>query len=162
MPPLVLSDDEVRQLQALTSSRSLLHSIVQRAQALLAALRTVPEAPEAASTAPADPQTQAEWADIRARLVRLEAEAHRRQAETTTAREALAKLPLARQRMTDVAPGWRPKGSSPATLGKTAPASASNKSVTWPPSKLAWPKLKPPGQKAAAPAARCWPKPAAA
>ena len=113
MPPLVLSDDEVRQLQALASSRSLLHSIVQRAQALLAALRTVPEAPEAASTAPAlaaapaDPQTQAEWADIRARLVRLEAEAHRRQAETTTAREALAKLqatlPLARQRVTDVA-----------------------------------------------------------
>ena len=36
MPPLVLSDDEVRQLQALASSRSLLHSIVQRAQIGLA------------------------------------------------------------------------------------------------------------------------------
>ena len=36
MPPLVLSDDEVQQLQALASSRSLSHSIVQRAQIVLA------------------------------------------------------------------------------------------------------------------------------
>ena len=36
MPPLVLSDDEVQQLQALASSRSLPHSIVQRAQIVLA------------------------------------------------------------------------------------------------------------------------------
>jgi len=36
MPPLLLSDDEVQQLQALASSRSLPHSIVQRAQIVLA------------------------------------------------------------------------------------------------------------------------------
>ena len=36
MPPLVLSDDEVQQLQALASSRSLPHSIVQLAQIVLA------------------------------------------------------------------------------------------------------------------------------
>ncbi|MCU0528718.1 MAG: helix-turn-helix domain-containing protein [Cyanobium sp. Prado107] len=36
MPPLVLSDDEVQQLQALASSRSLPHSIVRRAQIVLA------------------------------------------------------------------------------------------------------------------------------
>ncbi len=36
MPPLVLSDDEVQQLKALANSRSLPHSIVQRAQIVLA------------------------------------------------------------------------------------------------------------------------------
>ena len=36
MPPLVLSEDEVQQLQALANSRSLPHSIVQRAQIALA------------------------------------------------------------------------------------------------------------------------------
>ncbi len=36
MPPLVLSDDEIRQLQGIASSRSLPHSIVQRAQIVLA------------------------------------------------------------------------------------------------------------------------------
>ena len=36
MPPLVLSYDEVQQLQALAHSRSLPHSIVQRAQIVLA------------------------------------------------------------------------------------------------------------------------------
>ena len=36
IPPLVLSDDEVDQLQALAHSRSLAHSIVQRAQIVLA------------------------------------------------------------------------------------------------------------------------------
>jgi putative transposase len=36
MPPLVLRNDEVQQLQALASSRSLPHSIVQRAQIVLA------------------------------------------------------------------------------------------------------------------------------
>ena len=36
MPPLVLSDDEVQQLQSIASSRSLPHSIVQRAQIVLA------------------------------------------------------------------------------------------------------------------------------
>ena len=34
--PLVLGDDEVQQLRALAHSRSLLHSIVQRAQIVLA------------------------------------------------------------------------------------------------------------------------------
>ena len=36
MPPLELSEDEVQQLQALAHSRSLPHSIVQRAQIVLA------------------------------------------------------------------------------------------------------------------------------
>ena len=36
MPPLVLSDAEVQQLQSIASSRSLPHSIVQRAQIVLA------------------------------------------------------------------------------------------------------------------------------
>ena len=36
MPPLVLNDDEVQQLQGIASSRSLPHSIVQRAQIVLA------------------------------------------------------------------------------------------------------------------------------
>jgi len=36
VPPLVLSDDEVQQLQGIASSRSLPHSIVQRAQIVLA------------------------------------------------------------------------------------------------------------------------------
>jgi transposase len=36
MPPLVLSEDEVQQLQAIANSRSLPHSIVQRAQIVLA------------------------------------------------------------------------------------------------------------------------------
>ena len=36
MPPLVLSEDEVQQLQALANSQSLPHSIVQRAQIVLA------------------------------------------------------------------------------------------------------------------------------
>jgi transposase len=36
MPPLVLSDDEVQQLQGIANSRSLLHSIVKRAQIVLA------------------------------------------------------------------------------------------------------------------------------
>ncbi len=36
MPPLVLSEDEVQQLQGIASSRSLPHSIVQRAQIVLA------------------------------------------------------------------------------------------------------------------------------
>jgi putative transposase len=36
MPPLVLSAEEVQQLQALASSRSLPHSTVQRAEIVLA------------------------------------------------------------------------------------------------------------------------------
>jgi putative transposase len=36
IPPRILSDDEVQQLQALAHSRSLPHSIVQRAQIVLA------------------------------------------------------------------------------------------------------------------------------
>ncbi len=36
MPPLVLSDDEVQQLQEIASPRSLPHSIVQRARIVLA------------------------------------------------------------------------------------------------------------------------------
>jgi putative transposase len=36
IPPLDLSDDEVQQIRALASSRSLPHSIVERAQIMLA------------------------------------------------------------------------------------------------------------------------------
>jgi putative transposase len=36
MPPLVLSDDEVQQLQSVANSRSLPYSIVQRSQIVLA------------------------------------------------------------------------------------------------------------------------------
>ena len=36
MPPLVLGDDEVQQLQSIANSRSLPHAIVQRAQIVLA------------------------------------------------------------------------------------------------------------------------------
>lgn len=54
-----------------------------------------------------DPQLQAEWADINARLARLDAEAQRRQAELATVKEVLAKLqttvPMARSREKDIA-----------------------------------------------------------
>jgi putative transposase len=36
IPPLVLSDNEVQQLQSIANARSLPHSIVQRAQIVLA------------------------------------------------------------------------------------------------------------------------------
>jgi len=36
MPPLVLKDDELQQLQSIANSRFLPHSIVQRAQIVLA------------------------------------------------------------------------------------------------------------------------------
>ena len=36
MPPLVLSDDEVQHLHSIANSKSLSHSIVQRAQIVLA------------------------------------------------------------------------------------------------------------------------------
>ena len=86
----------------------------QRAQALLKALaQALPSGPAGAnSLAPAtsswtDAQAQAEWADISARLARLDAEITRRQAEGATARQALAKLqttlPLAQKREDDVA-----------------------------------------------------------
>jgi hemolysin D len=79
-----------------------------RASALLAALNTG-SPPRAAQAAPAAPaaQTQltAEWADISARLARLDAEATRRQAEAATVQEVLLKLqttlPLAQQREAD-------------------------------------------------------------
>ncbi len=78
----------------------------QRAQALLQAL--------AGNADPARPpwpwpdaQAQAEWADISARLARLDAEITRRQAEGGTAHAALHKLqttlPLAKQREDDMA-----------------------------------------------------------
>ena len=82
---------------------------VQRTQALARALSPSAAGAKlaAAPALPADPQTQAEWADISARLLRLDAEVTRRQAEGATAREGLAKLqatvPLARQRETDMA-----------------------------------------------------------
>ena len=86
----------------------------QRAQALLRALsQALPDSQTGGTgiTRPPPPwpdtQAQAEWADISARLARLDAEITRRQAEGATAREALAKLqttlPLAQKREEDVA-----------------------------------------------------------
>jgi hemolysin D len=73
----------------------------QRATALIDALATG-RAPRASN----DPQQQAEWQDITARLAKLDAEQRRREAEAATVREAIAKLdatvPLARQREADV------------------------------------------------------------
>jgi hemolysin D len=62
---------------------------------------------EATPTAPrSDPQLQADWQDITARLAKLAAEAQRREAEAATVRQAIAKLqatiPLATQREADV------------------------------------------------------------
>ncbi len=83
----------------------------QRTRALLLALQAL-QAPGGEGTAPPPPrlpdaQAQAEWADISARTLRLDAEHKRRQAEMATAREVLAKLqttlPLARKREEDLA-----------------------------------------------------------
>lgn len=73
----------------------------QRTSALIDAL-AVGRTPKGGT----DPQLQAEWQDITARLAKLDAEQSRRQAEAATVREAIAKLdatlPLARQREADV------------------------------------------------------------
>jgi hemolysin D len=75
----------------------------QRSSALLDALQSS-RTPSAKSGDAA--QLQAEWQDITARLAKLDAEQVRRNAETATVREAIAKLeatvPLARQREADV------------------------------------------------------------
>ena len=94
--------------QAVRAQASAAGAEVQRTRALARALSPSTAGATLAATAlPADPQTQAEWADISARLLRLDAEVTRRQAEGSTAREGLAKLhatvPLARQREADVA-----------------------------------------------------------
>ena len=72
----------------------------QRASALLTAMATG-RAPKGA-----DAQLQAEWQDISARNAKLDAEQRRREAESATVQEAIAKLeatlPLARQRESDV------------------------------------------------------------
>jgi hemolysin D len=76
----------------------------ERAQALLLALSSG-TAPARTADAALNASLQSEWADIQARLLRLDAEANRRQAEVATARELVAKLrstlPLAQQRETD-------------------------------------------------------------
>ncbi|MFY9511409.1 MAG: HlyD family type I secretion periplasmic adaptor subunit [Rubrivivax sp.] len=98
-PTTALADSESVAAQVAAARADL-----QRGQALLAAL----DAPSGPGSQPAlpDPQTRAEWADIAAKLTRLDAELARRQAEAATTRELLAKLdttlPLARQRETDV------------------------------------------------------------
>lgn len=73
---------------------------VARSRALLAGVQT-----GTLTTNQSDPQQQAEWADIQARLARFAAEEVRRQAEAITVQEVIAKLqatlPLARQREAD-------------------------------------------------------------
>jgi hemolysin D len=95
--------------QAVQDQRATAQGEVARATALLAATRTG-AAPRLADTrdlaADTGPQLQAEWADIAARLTRLDAEAARREAELATHRQQLAKLqamlPLAQQREADI------------------------------------------------------------
>jgi hemolysin D len=79
---------------------------LQRTTSLLASLNSG-RTPAPAKLRPEDTaQLQAEWQDITARLAKLDAEAHRREAEAGTVREAIAKLdatlPLAKQREADV------------------------------------------------------------
>jgi hemolysin D len=80
-----------------------------RARSLLAALQqgSLPASAEALAIDPsAQAHLAAEWADIRMRLARLDAEASRRAAEMATVQELIAKteatLPLARQREADI------------------------------------------------------------
>jgi hemolysin D len=101
-----LADSQTVQTQA-----SAARAEQQRTQALLLALPSLqtPDADNPASSLPRlpDVQAQAEWADISARALRLDAEHTRRQAELATAREMLAKLqttlPLAQKREEDLA-----------------------------------------------------------
>jgi len=78
---------------------------LQRAEALLRALRSGRLAAAAAITVQDDALLRAEWADIAGRIARLDAEQARRQAEIATARAIVAKLevtlPLARRREAD-------------------------------------------------------------
>ncbi len=75
-----------------------------RSQALLQALQAG-KAPQKQADPQVNALLQVEWADITAKLGKLDAEHNRRQAELQTAKEMLAKLqttvPLARQRETD-------------------------------------------------------------
>lgn len=107
--------------QALQAQAEAAQTEVHRAQALLQALGQLGQsgtgprsvAPSAAPKSQPQPSAEAtahgeaEVAELRARLARMDAEAYRREAEVRTARESLAKLqamlPLARQRESDVA-----------------------------------------------------------
>jgi hemolysin D len=97
--------------QSVQAQASAARAESQRTQALLLALQSL-QTPAGDNTAPTPPrlpdtQAQAEWADISARALRLDAEHTRRQAELATAREMLAKLqttlPLAQKREQDLA-----------------------------------------------------------
>ena len=102
---------ELDPTQATADSRSVAEQLkvaqgeLRRTALLLDALRA--GGVGAGTSNPTDPQLQAEWADIQARLARLDAEAQRRQAELATVTEVLAKLqttvPMARSREKDIA-----------------------------------------------------------
>ena len=102
---------ELDPTQATADSRSVAEQLkvaqgeLRRTALLLDALRA--GGGGAGTSNPTDPQLQAEWADIQARLARLDAEAQRRQAELATVTEVLAKLqttvPMARSREKDIA-----------------------------------------------------------
>ncbi len=98
-PTAANADRETVQAQAAAAQAE-----ASRTRSLLAALQGVML--KTGRSMPGDAHTQAEWADVSARLLRLDAEATRRQAEGATARLTLAKLqatlPLARQREADV------------------------------------------------------------
>ena len=110
-PTAAAADHEAVQAQA-GAARAEARRAELLAKALAPAETAAPapllRAPPVPTTAESDDaRTRAEWADIRARLLRLDAEIARRQAEGATVGEALAKLetllPLARQREADVA-----------------------------------------------------------
>lgn len=107
---------ELDNTQAAADGASLLEQLKaalsekQRTAVLLEALRKGQEPQPESLTAVAGPTQQsqllAEWADVRAKLARLQAEAARRKAEASTVRQAIRKLeaslPLVRQREADI------------------------------------------------------------
>ena len=84
-------------------------------------------------------QLQSEWADIAARLAKLDAEATRRTAEMATVKELIAKLQKPpspwRKPARPTSSAWWVKVSSPATPRRTKPGSGLNSNATWPPSR---------------------------
>lgn len=98
-PTVVLADQK-----GLSEQRRSVTNEAGRADALLEAVRTG-RTPSSIADSEAHAQLAAEWAEITARLERLDAEILRRVAETNTVREFISKLrstlPLVRQREAD-------------------------------------------------------------
>jgi hypothetical protein len=91
LPPLVLSDDEVQQLQGIGNSRSLPHSILQRAQIVLACWAgetntAIAMSQRALSTAELNPD---DWRRIRDALLYQGRDLHRRSFAVDSSRREL-------------------------------------------------------------------------